>query len=85
MAVAPNQAEAQQRTPQRTVEQQQVQTEVPTGPAVFQSTPNTPEPYTCSGYIDCNNAISDCIAAEGDFEATKHDDDGGVIGGTCTH
>lgn len=87
LTVTPKQAEAQQRLPQRTSEQQiqiQRQPTIPTGPAVIQANPDNSE-YTCKGYDDCNNAISDCIAADGDFEATDHDDEGGVIGGTCTH
>lgn len=88
LVVTPKQATAQQRMPRRTTEQQQIQVPtrptVPTGPAVLQSNPDSSE-YTCQGYVDCNNAISDCIAADGEFEATEHDDEGGVIGGTCSH
>lgn len=88
LAVTPQQATAQQRMPQRTTEQQQIrnpgQSTTPTGPAVLQANPESSE-YTCEGYNDCNNAISDCIAADGDFEATEYDDEGGVIGGTCSH
>ncbi|MBT9313271.1 hypothetical protein [Leptothoe kymatousa] len=87
LAVTPQQASAQQRVPQRT-RQQQIQAPsqptTPTGPAVLQANPDSSE-YTCQGYNDCNNAISDCIAADGDFEATEYDDEGGVVGGTCSH
>lgn len=86
LSVMPRQAVAQQRILQREQQQIQVPTRptVPTGPAVLQSNPDSSE-YTCQGYDDCNNAISDCIAADGEFEATEHDDEGGVVGGTCSH
>ncbi|MEM6253850.1 MAG: hypothetical protein AAF821_13105 [Cyanobacteria bacterium P01_D01_bin.156] len=88
LAVIPQHVSAQQRMPRRTTEQQQMQvpdqSTVPTGRAVLQANPDSSE-YTCQGYVDCNNAISDCIAADGEFEATEHDDEGGVIGGTCSH
>ncbi|MEL6139448.1 MAG: hypothetical protein AAFQ61_04085 [Cyanobacteria bacterium J06626_23] len=75
---------APQRTPQGQVQIDSSGSETPGGPTQIQAPGGSTE-YECHGYIDCNNAISDCIAADGDFEATEYDEDGGVIGGSCTH